>query len=59
MHSTQVLAAKEVGHPASYVPKKHLDLMRQRNFRETLGLIDGSIVEVQIGGDETWWTTGI
>ena len=47
----------EIG-TGQYHGKKHLELMGQRNFRETLGLIDGSVVEVQIGGDETWWTEG-
>ncbi|HJZ63139.1 MAG TPA: DUF120 domain-containing protein [Candidatus Acidoferrum sp.] len=39
--------------------KKHLELMGQVNFREVLGLANGSIVEVEVGGDEKWWKGGI
>lgn len=39
--------------------KKHLELMEQKNFRETLGVTDGSVIEVQVEGDEEWWSGGI
>jgi len=39
--------------------KKHLELMGQVKFREVLGLANGSIVEVEVGGDERWWKSGI
>ena len=38
--------------------KKHLELMGQVKFREVLGLANGSIVEVEVGGDEQWWKSG-
>jgi CTP-dependent riboflavin kinase len=38
--------------------KAHLELMGQRNFRETLVLSDGSAVEVQVEGDAAWWHSG-
>lgn len=38
--------------------KSHLELMGQRNFREALGLHDGSTVEVQVEGDGDWWSFG-
>jgi CTP-dependent riboflavin kinase len=38
--------------------KNYLELMGQRNFRETLRLQDGSTVEVQVEGDGDWWTSG-
>ena len=41
-----------------YHGKSHLELMGQRNFRETLGLIDGSVVEVQVEGNDEWWSAG-
>jgi CTP-dependent riboflavin kinase len=37
---------------------KHLEVMGQRNFREALGLRDGSEVEVQVEGDSAWWLSG-
>jgi CTP-dependent riboflavin kinase len=37
----------EIG-AGQYHGKNHLEVMGQRNFRETLGLIDGSVVEVQV-----------
>jgi CTP-dependent riboflavin kinase len=39
--------------------KSHLEIMGQKNFRETLGLTEGSVVEVQVEGDEEWWRSGI
>ena len=39
--------------------KAHLELMGQRNFREALGLANGSSVEVQVEGDDAWWLSGI
>ena len=39
--------------------KSHLELMGQKNFRQTLGLSDKSEVEVQVEGDDTWWQSGI
>jgi CTP-dependent riboflavin kinase len=41
-----------------YHGKSHLELMGQKNFRETLGLIDGSVVEVQVEGNDEWWSAG-
>ena len=45
----------ELGH---YHGTKHLEVMGQRNFRELLGLADGSEVEVQVEGDLSWWLSG-
>ncbi|HZV89017.1 MAG TPA: DUF120 domain-containing protein [Candidatus Binatus sp.] len=39
--------------------KSHLELMGQRNFRQTLDLADESTVEVQVEGDDVWWQSGI
>ena len=39
--------------------KSHLELMGQKNFRQTLGLINESTVEVQVEGDEAWWLSGL
>jgi len=39
--------------------KKHLELMGQVNFREALSLKDGSIVDIEVRGDEQWWKSGI
>jgi CTP-dependent riboflavin kinase len=33
----------------------HLELMGNVNFRQTLGLNDGSSVIVEVEGDEDWW----
>ena len=38
--------------------KSHLELMGQRNFRQELGLTNGSVVEVQVEGDGDWWQSG-
>ena len=38
--------------------KSYLELMGQKNFREALGLVNGSEVEVQVEGDEGWWESG-
>jgi len=38
---------------------RHLEVMGQKNFREALGLTDGSVVEVQVEGDDEWWRSGI
>jgi CTP-dependent riboflavin kinase len=48
----------EIG-AGQYHGKSHLELMGQKNFRETLGLADGSVVEVQVEGDDAWWQSGI
>ena len=39
--------------------KSYLELMGQKNFRQVLGFIDKSEVEVQVEGDDTWWQSGI
>jgi|SRR5580658_11031704 CTP-dependent riboflavin kinase len=39
--------------------KAYLELMGPIHFRSTLGLEDGSMVEVQIEGDMRWWRSGI
>jgi hypothetical protein len=39
--------------------KSHLELMGQKNFRQALGLINESTIEVQVDGDEGWWLSGI
>jgi len=36
----------------------HFELMGRVHFRETLGLRDGSTVELQIEGDDAWWESG-
>ena len=38
--------------------KAYLEVMGQINFREALGLADGSTVEVQVEGDDLWWLSG-
>jgi CTP-dependent riboflavin kinase len=42
-----------------YHGKKYLELMGQKNLRETLSLGDGSTVEVQVEGNDVWWGSGI
>jgi CTP-dependent riboflavin kinase len=42
-----------------YHGKKYLELMGQRNFRDTLNLVDASYVEVEVEGDDEWWRTGL
>jgi CTP-dependent riboflavin kinase len=37
----------------------HLEVMGQKSFREALSLTDGSVIEVQVEGDEEWWRSGI
>jgi hypothetical protein len=32
--------------------------MGQMNFRKTLALTDGSMVMVQVEGDDQWWSSG-
>jgi len=39
--------------------KSHFELMGQQRFRAVLGLPDGSIVEVQVEGDDAWWQSGV
>ena len=39
--------------------KSHLELMGQHNFREKLTLTNGSTLEVQVEGDDSWWHSGI
>jgi CTP-dependent riboflavin kinase len=38
--------------------KSYLELMAQIHFRDTLGLTDGSTVEVQVEGEHLWWRSG-
>src|SRR5690348_9433833 len=38
--------------------KAYLELMGLIHFRSTLGLQDGSVVEVQVEGDNSWWLSG-
>ncbi|MHB8503369.1 MAG: DUF120 domain-containing protein [Candidatus Acidiferrales bacterium] len=38
--------------------KAYLELMGQIHFRSSLGLEDGSAVEVQVEGDHLWWLAG-
>lgn len=38
--------------------KAYLELMGQIHFRITLGLVDGSVVEVQVEGNGQWWNSG-
>ena len=35
--------------------KAYLELMGQIHFRSALGLTDGSIIEIQVEGDDPWW----
>lgn len=39
--------------------KACLELMGQIHFRSTLGLRDGSVIEVQVEGDDLWWLSGL
>lgn len=48
----------EVG-AGQYHGKSHLELMGQKNFREALHLTNGSVVEVQVEGDDAWWWSGL
>lgn len=41
-----------------YNVKKYLELMGQRNFRETLNLVGESYVEVEVQGDDEGWRAG-
>lgn len=36
-----------------------LEIMGSVNFRVTLGLSKGSVVEVEVEGDDAWWASGI
>src|SRR5229473_1916724 len=38
---------------------KHLELIGAVKFRHVLGLEDGSGVDVEVEGDDAWWTAGI
>jgi CTP-dependent riboflavin kinase len=38
--------------------KAYLELMGQMHFRNALGLVDGSAVEIRVEGDDFWWRTG-
>lgn len=38
--------------------RTYLELMGQIHFRTTLRLTDGSVVEVQVEGDDLWWNSG-
>ena len=38
--------------------KAYLELMGQIHFRSALGLENGSVVEVQVEGDNSWWLSG-
>ncbi|MGH9740983.1 MAG: DUF120 domain-containing protein [Candidatus Acidiferrum sp.] len=38
--------------------KAYLELMGQIHFRESLGLTDGSVIEVQVEGDDAWSRSG-
>jgi CTP-dependent riboflavin kinase len=38
--------------------KAYLELMGLIHFRSALGLKDGSVVEVQVEGDDSWWLSG-
>ena len=38
--------------------KAYLELMGQQNFRDTLSLMDGSTVEIEVEGDDSWWLSG-
>lgn len=38
--------------------KAYLELMGQIQFRSALGLEDGSLVEVQVEGGDSWWHSG-
>jgi hypothetical protein len=37
---------------------KCLELMGSEKFRDTLGLRNGSVVEVEVEGDDAWWASG-
>jgi CTP-dependent riboflavin kinase len=38
--------------------KAYLELMGQIHFRSALNLEDGSLIEVQVKGDDPWWLSG-
>jgi len=38
--------------------KSYLELMGQKNFRESLALTNGSTVNVEVEGDKAWWHSG-
>ncbi|MGB2672090.1 MAG: DUF120 domain-containing protein [Candidatus Acidiferrum sp.] len=38
--------------------KAYLELMGQIHFRSVLGLQDGSIIEIQVEGGDSWWLSG-
>jgi hypothetical protein len=37
---------------------KCLEVMGREKFRDTLGLSNGSVVEIEVEGDEAWWESG-
>jgi CTP-dependent riboflavin kinase len=47
----------EIG-PGQFHGKAYLELMGQIHFRSVLRLQDGSVVEVQVEGDDPWWESG-
>ena len=34
----------------------HLEIMSDRHLRTALGLMDGSIIAIEVEGDDNWWT---
>lgn len=38
--------------------RAYLELMGQIHFRTALHLADGSVIEVQVEGDNLWWSSG-
>jgi CTP-dependent riboflavin kinase len=38
--------------------KNHFELMGQIHFRDTLGLVDGSHVRLELEGGDDWWASG-
>src|SRR5262249_42030427 len=38
---------------------KHLELIGAVNFRRVLGLGDGSLVDVEVEGDDAWWAAAV
>jgi len=34
----------------------HLEIMSDRRLRSSLGLTDGSIIAIEVEGDDNWWT---
>jgi len=35
-----------------------LELMGAEKFRDTLGLTNDSVVDVEVEGDDAWWASG-